>query len=330
MPRLPKALRDLALAVVSERALQRDDADVTFSDLKCWGAQVVCTTGGVQRAYVKQRIKTYRPLPYRLLKRAQFALSVRERLRIYIDDRLFRPPGPRCIIANSHMVERYLLHYYPHIGGRIHVVHHGIDHSRYHPGLREEYRTPVRRKFDIPEDALVGVFVATNWRRKGLWPLLDAMAILTHRHTARPFYLIVVGRGPRMRAQLQARGLRIRPYLRLVGHQPSEVFYGTSDLVLLPTYFDSYGLGVVEGMACGLPVITTVHAGSHEVLPDQGGCVLADPEDTEQMADYIESFMDTERLQNASRAALVAARPYTCEREHRRILNLMMSVSQET
>lgn len=83
-------------------------------------------------------------------------------------------------------------------------------------------------------------------------------------------------------------------------------------------------------MACGLPVITTVHAGSHEVLPDQGGCVLADPEDTEQMADYIESFMDTARLQNASRAALVAARPYTCEREHRRILNLMMSVSQET
>ncbi len=327
VPRVPKAFRDLALAVASEKALRREEADVTFSDQKCWGADAVRPGGGVQREYVKQRIKTYHPLPYRLLKRAQFALSLRERLRIYIDDRLYRSSRPRCIIVNSRMVARHLQHHYPHLAGRIRVVHNGIDPSRYHPGLRDKHRAPVRQQLDIPDDALVGVFVATNWRRKGLWPLLEATALVKKRPTPRPFYLVILGSGSRARARIRARRLGVTSRLRIVGRQPAGVYYGASDIVVLPTYFDTFGFVVLEGMACGLPAITTVHAGAHEILTDQAGYALEDPEDVTRMADRIESFMDRDRLRGASRAALEAARPYTCERQYRAIMDAIAPIA---
>ncbi|NIO13356.1 MAG: glycosyltransferase, partial [Xanthomonadales bacterium] len=113
--RLPRTFRDLALARASRKALLRDDADVTFSDQKCWGAQVVRPGGGVQREYVRQRGKTFRSPLRRAVKQAVYALSIREKLRIFIDDCLYRAPGPRLVIANSGMVRRHLLEHYPHL-----------------------------------------------------------------------------------------------------------------------------------------------------------------------------------------------------------------------
>ena len=55
LPPVPRALREWALARASAKALAGDDADVTFSDQRCWGAQVVRPGGGVQRVYVRQR-----------------------------------------------------------------------------------------------------------------------------------------------------------------------------------------------------------------------------------------------------------------------------------
>ncbi len=60
LPPLPKALQDLALARASRRALATEQADVTFSDQRCWGADVVRPGGGVERDYFPEWIKSYR------------------------------------------------------------------------------------------------------------------------------------------------------------------------------------------------------------------------------------------------------------------------------
>ena len=54
LPPVPRALRDYALARASAKALAVDDADLTFSDQKCWGAHVVRPGGGVHRAWQRQ------------------------------------------------------------------------------------------------------------------------------------------------------------------------------------------------------------------------------------------------------------------------------------
>ncbi len=328
VPPVPKTFRDLALARAARRALEAEDADVTFSDQKCWGARVVRPGGGVQREYVKQRIKAFRSPAQRIAKRLAYALSIRERLRIHIDDTLYRPPGPELIIANSDMVRRHLKLHYPHLTGRIRVVYNGADVERFHPGLKEQHRASVREELDIPQEALVGVFVGTGWRRKGLHTFVEALGLLARRQAARPFYGIVVGRGPvrAMRAFAARRGAG--DLVRFAGQDQPDRYYGAADFLALPTYFDPCANVTLEALACGLPIITSVHNGAHELLtPGTEGFSLEDPSDACGLAGFMEQMADEGWHADASEAARALAMEHTLERQHAELTDAILPLA---
>ena len=327
VPRVPHAFHDLALARAARRALA-GCSGVTFSDQKCWGAQVVRCGGGAQREYVRQRPKSYRNGLSRAANRVRWALSIREWLRIYIDDRLYAPPGPRCVIANSDMVRRHLVRHYPHLAGRIRVVYNGADPGRFHPGLRDDHRRRVRGELGIPEAALVGVFVGHDWRRKGLYTFIESLGILAAKPAARPVYGIVVGRGKRRRAERFARRCGARQVLRVAGAADPAPCYGAADLLVLPSYFDPCANVTMEGLACGLPAITSVHNGAFELLdPGSSGFYVQDPSESAQLAGFIEHYLDDERLATGRQAVLTLAAGYTLDGQCRRIVEAIESLA---
>jgi len=309
VPWTPRALGDYALARAGRKALAREDADVTFSDQKCWGADVVRPGGGVQRAYVRQREKSYPTAASRLRNRLWRGVSLRERLRIYIDDKLYAPPGPKLVIANSDMTRRNIERCYPHMKNRIRVVYNGADPARFHPGLRE-HRGAVRAELGIPEDALVCVFVGHDWRRKGLFPLIEALGILARKDTARPVYGVVAGRGKRAPAERWAERHGAADVLKFAGAHDPDRYYGAADLLVLPSFFDPCANVTIEALACGLPAITSTHNGAFEMLePGLSGFFGADPTDSPQLAGFIEYYLDDAKLAAGREAALeVAAR----------------------
>jgi len=324
LPPVPRSLRDLSLARASRRALAEDDADVTFSDQKCWGADVVRPGGGVQREYFKQWRKSFRSPLWRLAHDVRHALSIRDRLRLHIDDVLYAPPGPRLIIANSDMVRRNLLRHYPHLRDRVAVVYNGADAERFSPALREQHRDAVRAELDIPADALVGIFVGTGWQRKGLYTFVEALGILGTTLTDRPVYGIVVGRGPQRLALRYARRCGAGERVRFAGPALPDRYYGAADLLVLPSYFDPCANVTLEALACGLPVVTSAHNGASELLtPGQNGFVVEDASDAAGVAQCIERFMDEHTLAEASRAARARALEHTVERQYREIIGAM-------
>ncbi len=323
---VPRAFRDYALARASAKALAVDDADLTFSDQKCWGAHVVRPGGGVQREYVKQRQKSYQGLLAAAGNRISRALSIRERLRIRIDDGIYANPGLRCIIANSHMVADQIARYYPHVADRVTVVHNGTDVERFAPALKAEHRACVRAELGSPDDALVGVFVGNDWRRKGLYPFIETLGLLARKGTPRPVWGVVVGRGPQGRAMRFAAKHGAQNAVRFTGPARPEPYYGAADVVVMPSYFDTFGFVVLEGMACGLPAITAGHAGSHELVEGGvSGFCAADPSDAAQLAGFFEEYLDEGYLEKASRAARAAAEGHTVERQYREILEAVRS-----
>jgi UDP-glucose:(heptosyl)LPS alpha-1,3-glucosyltransferase len=328
LPRVPRSLADLALARASRTALAADDADVTFSDQKCWGAHVVRPGGGVQREYVRQRQKSYRGPWQRTLNRAFRALSLRERLRIYIDDKLYEPPGPRCIIANSDMVRRELVRHHPHLTDRIRVVYNGADLDRFSPTLKSSHRTSVRGELGIPQDALVGVFVGHDWRRKGLFTFLEALGILARRSApyapARDAYGIVVGRGDSRQAEAFAVEAGAAGRVRFVGPGRPDRYYGAADLSVLPSYYDPCANVTLEALACGLPVITSVFNGAFELLtPGLNGFYVRDASDSAQLAGFIEYYADGARLEAGSGAAQALALEHPLKGMYRDIMAAM-------
>jgi UDP-glucose:(heptosyl)LPS alpha-1,3-glucosyltransferase len=327
LPPVPKTLRDVLFARATRRLLSRDDCDLSLGEQKTWGADVVRPGGGVHLEYIRQIVRSYPSAPMRAIRSLTKRLSPKERLNLYIERRLYADPRLRLVIANSPLVRRHLLRHYPALEGRIAVVYNGTDCARFSPDLRR-HRQQARAELALPQDALVGAFVSYDLRRKGLPTVLRALSIL-RRKGARPVYALVVGRRKAWAARL-ARTLGVEDRVRLVGPQEPDRFYGGSDLLLLPSYFDPCANVTLEALACGLPVITSVQNGAFEMLtPALDGFYVSDPADAAQFAGFIEHFMDPERLRRASEAARALALKHTLEHQYREIMNALAPIADQ-
>jgi glycosyltransferase involved in cell wall biosynthesis len=137
-------------------------------------------------------------------------------------------------------------------------------------------RAAVRRAWGVPEDAAVVLFCAKLQPWKRPQDLLRAFAAARISGA----YLIFAGEGP-LRAELEAeaRSLGLGDQVRFLGFanqtQLPEI-YRASDLMVLPSEYEPFGLVVNEAMLCGCPVAVSdrVGAGDDLVSPGQNGFVF--------------------------------------------------------
>jgi N-acetyl-alpha-D-glucosaminyl L-malate synthase BshA len=101
---------------------------------------------------------------------------------------------------------------------------------------------------------------------KRIEEVVGAFAALRRRMKA---VLVLVGDGPDLpKAEHLARELGLRDDLRLLGQQRPEPILQASDLFLLPSRAESFGLSALEAMACGVPVLGYSAGGLPEVVED--------------------------------------------------------------
>ena len=104
--------------------------------------------------------------------------------------------------------------------------------------------------------------------------------------------LVMVGDGSeRTNVEHRARCLKVDDKITFVGKQPKIVDYlSASDVLLLPSEQESFGLAALEAMACEVPVVASRVGGLPEVVTDGETGFLSDVGDVEKMAE------DAERL----------------------------------
>jgi UDP-glucose:(heptosyl)LPS alpha-1,3-glucosyltransferase len=132
----------------------------------------------------------------------------------------------------------------------------------------------------------------------------------------------VIGRDRPERYERQAQRLGCPDLVRFVGGVADSVpYYAAADVYLHPTYYDPCSLVVLEALAGGLPVITTVHNGAGELMtPGVHGFVLADPTDVRSLVGHMEQLMDSTERSACSRRARELAEQHDLERNYREIL----------
>jgi UDP-glucose:(heptosyl)LPS alpha-1,3-glucosyltransferase len=145
----------------------------------------------------------------------------------------------------------------------------------------------------ISKDAIVVLFVGTNYARKGLHTLLQAISRLKYR---KKYRLLVVGKGNIPRYESLAQRLGVQENTFFCGFQEQmPPFYGTADIFVLPSYYDPFGNVCLEAMACGLPVITTRETGVSELMAQgKTGFVMDHPDNISALANWLEALEDPE------------------------------------
>jgi UDP-glucose:(heptosyl)LPS alpha-1,3-glucosyltransferase len=242
-----------------------------------------------------------------------------------LEKKQYLVPNRPLVIVNSRMVQKHFEQYYGIPPESLRVVRSAIDPFRFAAEDRLKRRHEERERWHVSPDETVGLFVAMNYRLKGLMPLLNAFAITARDQRSR---LVVAGH-PRFGRYLQrARELKIADRVIFLGHRPDpKDCYFAADYLVHPTFYDPCSLVALEALACGLPVITTRYNGASELLsPPADGLVIDDPHDAPTLAQAMSRMLDRGYLREASATARATGTKWTFEHHYRSLLDVWMEV----
>jgi glycosyltransferase involved in cell wall biosynthesis len=172
-------------------------------------------------------------------------------------------------------------------------IPNGVDVDCFCPDLDG---TSVRHRYGIPDSARVLLFVGSLDRAhhfKGAGYLLRAFARMGDGET----WLLLVGDGD-MRLSLVALaaelgvGHRVR-FVGTVPHWDLPPFYAASDLVVLPSFPpESFGMVLIEAMACGRPVLAHDIPGVRTVVCNGEDGLLVRPGDMDDLVEKMRALLD--------------------------------------
>jgi glycosyltransferase involved in cell wall biosynthesis len=209
--------------------------------------------------------------------------------------------GAARIIAVSESTRRDLLELYEVRPERVVVIPHGVDREVFRPPSAQELEA-VRRRFGIDGPYLLSLGGIEP--RKNLPGLVRAFAALPPG--VRPT-LVIAGAGVAWnpeggRALDEALGEvpgEARRRITMVGYvagADKAALIGGAEALVYPSWYEGFGLPVLEAMACGTPVLTSNVSALPEVAG--GAAVLVDPRDLDSIRDGMERLLADDRLRS--------------------------------
>jgi glycosyltransferase involved in cell wall biosynthesis len=200
-----------------------------------------------------------------------------------------------AVVINSESLRREIqqhLHVDP---AKLHLIPEAVDHALFQPGNRDEAFEYVTERYGITRP--FALFVSSLWPYKNCAGLLRAFAVAKPKLGDRQ--LAVVGPhndgeyGTELRALAEELG--IAGDVLWVGGVPLDEtvhFYRSADVFVYPSFNETFGLPILEAMACACPVVTSGVSAMPETAG--GAALLADPRDPESLADAIVRACDPE------------------------------------
>jgi N-acetyl-alpha-D-glucosaminyl L-malate synthase BshA len=187
----------------------------------------------------------------------------------------------------------------------IHVIPNFVDTSKFRQSDKEHFK-----KMLAPSGERILAHVS-NFRK--VKRVEDVIYVFEKVRAQIPSKLLMIGDGPeRQNAEELCRSLGVCNDIRFLGKQEQmDEILSITDLFLLPSQYESFGLSALEAMACGVPVISTNVGGLPEINVHGKTGYLNDVGDIQGMADHAMHILsDEETLQRFKDDALEHARTF--------------------
>jgi glycosyltransferase involved in cell wall biosynthesis len=201
--------------------------------------------------------------------------------------RMNYPRGARvadAVIINSVSLRSEIQRYLKVDERKLKLIYEAVDHDLFKPGNADAARAHIATRGVTKPFVL---FVSSLWPYKNCDGLLRAWALARRELGDRQ--LVVVGRARDENylasLRLLSAQLGIAEDVVFVGGVPLEEtvhFYRSADLFVYPSLNETFGLPILEAMACGCPVVTSDTSAMPETAG--GAAVLSDPTDPASIA----------------------------------------------
>ena len=191
------------------------------------------------------------------------------------------------IIAQSSNTRNNALHYYK-INKEI-----GIIPLAFHPPAIPK---TSRKLLGLHEKDFICITIGRLIKRKAIDVLIKAIAKIKNQHVK----LLIMGDGPeREYLEQLAQELSLEnivTFLGFVSDDRKYAFLSVSDLFVLTSLHEGFGIVFMEAMYCGLPIVTTNSGGQVDFLENEHNALLIDVGDIQKCAESIIQFKNNKML----------------------------------
>lgn len=212
----------------------------------------------------------------------EFRTTNEERLAILCDR----------IIVPTQKEKGYLIQYYDVPHEKIRIIPCGINLDRFKP----QDKISARRQLALPVDDPIILYVGRFAPIKGLDRLFKSFSYLTR--FSRPRLILVGGDGEHspMYRELtsKASDFHIQNRITFAGRVDQKTlpaYYSAADVLVVPSYYESFGLVALEALACGTPVVTTPVGDMEKIVQDGITGYVAADYDPQHFAGRIEAVL---------------------------------------
>jgi len=251
--------------------------------------------------------------------------NVEEKVLDYLREELPRAAKlANLIIADSKSTKRDILKFLNVPEEKVKVISIGVDKS-FQPIKDPMVLETTRKKYRLSEDFIL--YLGAIQPRKNITGLIQAYNLLSKRQGFN--YDLVIGGGVGWRNENVSRlvvELGLENRIRFTGYiEPLDlpVLYNLATTFVYPSFYEGFGLPVLEAMACGVPVVTSNVSSLPEIAGD--AAVYVNPHSVEELSEGIRRILFDGNLRSSCVIkGLERARSFTwegCARETLKTFN---------
>jgi UDP-glucose:(heptosyl)LPS alpha-1,3-glucosyltransferase len=297
IPNFGRAFRNLSFATYSflKAVSLRRKGVIILGFGKTFYQDIFRSGGGVHKFYIERAALKYRNPFKRILYKVRKFFSLSNWINRLIEKLTFENKTLKAIVVPTEFVKQQILSNYK-VKARIFLVRNGVDLKRFSIQEKSKRRNVIRKELGIKENDFVFVYVSSNHFLKGLDYLLEACNLLKQKGYL--FKLLIAGSGKDKYFEKRVNTLNLTNYIIFLGKRNDiENVYYAGDFFVYPTLFDASANVILEAMACGLPVISSVYSGTHELITEEkNGFLIKKPEDPLEIALKMEKVLKRPEL----------------------------------
>lgn len=195
------------------------------------------------------------------------------------------------VLAISEMTKRDIISYFHIPEEKIAVVYQGCDPS-FALQCPADKKETVRLKYDLPQRYIL--YVGSIESRKNLLLVVKALGLMNEK-----VHLIAIGKqtpyADVVKKEIQTLGLESQvTILSNIPFDDLPAIYQMASLFTYPSFFEGFGIPIIEALHSGIPVI----AATGSCLEEAGGedSIYVDPNDANQMCEAITKVLSDETL----------------------------------
>lgn len=182
------------------------------------------------------------------------------------------------ILTISKSSKKQIADYYKIDPEKISIVTPAVDHADYYPRSKKEI-SAIRAKYKLPVKYIL--YASTLEPRKNVGGILEAYSKLDTPTKQKYGLVLAGGKGWKDEAIVEAiaKLKKNGENITVTGYVPDEdlpAIYSGAELFVYPSFYEGFGIPLLEAMACGIPVISSDNSSLPEVVGDAGIYVKAE------------------------------------------------------